>query len=187
MTDCRKKEWEMHQAETWREPRFLLHFRDLFFIIRRDPEKPEHQDVCIRHHEQGLHRQNKGIQSPSRGNPYELMKCKASQCHTKESKKVCARGLRTCSAELQAQLSWAGPTLISPRRQGSPGSGAAPAVVGLALCRGQQAACGGTGASIHPLALLHVPRHTPQPGARHTCRRQSAQISFGQHSPAARH
>lgn len=56
MADCRKKEWEIHQAEMWREPHFLHHLRDLFFIIRRDLEKPEHQDAGLRRHEQGLRR-----------------------------------------------------------------------------------------------------------------------------------
>jgi len=31
----------------------------LFFIIKRDAEKPEYRDACIKCHEQALHRQNK--------------------------------------------------------------------------------------------------------------------------------
>lgn len=87
MTDCRKKEWEIHQAEMWREPRFLLHFKDSVLHNQKGSWKARTQ-ICrykmpwikITQIEQ------RGIQSPSRGNPCELMKCKASQCHTMESK-----------------------------------------------------------------------------------------------------
>lgn len=122
-----------------------------------------------------------GIKSPFGGDPCELMKCKATPCHTVESKKNRVRGHWTSSANLQWHQSWAGPKLMARPQEPrwSIAKAAAPLLWwGLALCRGQHTACSGTNTNISWLCST-VPCHTCQLWGRQTCPRWSVEISFG--------
>ena len=183
-----KKEGEIYWAEMRREPYFLLHFMDSVFHNQKGSWKARTQ--------RGRHKmpwtkityiKQIGIQSPFRGDPCRLMKCKASLCRTVESKEISVSRHWSPFANLQPHQSWAGPKLMArpqePRR--SIAKAAAPPLWWvLALCRGQHAACGGTDTNISWLCST-VPCHTGQLWGGQTCPRRSVEISFGQYLSGA--
>lgn len=146
-----------------REPYYLLHFMDSVFHNQKGSWKARTQR-CRHKIPRTRITQIKQIamQSPFEGDPCKLIKCKASLCHTVESKEISVRGHWIPFANLQLHQSGAGPKIIvRPQESGWSIANAAVPLLWwvLALCRGQHTDCSGTDTNISWLCST-VPCHT---------------------------